>query len=428
MKTNSNPVSDTTPRDLAEEGRKVRDFIASNRSEALLRLFDFLLQQSIEGRRPKETEIADEVFPGGLAATGGQGSQARVGIYRLRKKLDLYYADKPGPRLVIPQGEYGFVIRSQDVANVDEGRPAGPGSRRSRFSPVIWAAASALILANATAAWFQLKGAGAFHEPLPRPALWQFSETGKSQTVIAAGDYFMFISKQNDGGGEQVVQDLSIDSADDFYEYVTKTPGARENLRNEDLHAVSSDILGAIGRLWSDLKDYRPLTVASSALDPDIMKSSNIVYVGPLDAMTPLLSSPLFLASQFSCAATCYELIDKPSGRRFLSDSPYLLADRIIPRRDYGYIASFPGPSGNQILIVSGTGDAGVTQMAGIVADAKRLEELRQKVGGPLNSFEALYQVRTMFNQTYGSSLLLARSINADRIWEPAMKSGTMPQ
>jgi hypothetical protein len=154
-----------------------------------------------------------------------------------------------------------------------------------------------------------------------------------------------------------------------------------------------------------------------------MMKSSNIVYVGALDALTPLLSNPLFQTSQFKCGATCYELIDRPSGKRFQSDSPYLLGERIIPRRDYGYIASYPGPSGNQILIVSGTGDAGVTQMISVVTDAKRLEELRKRIGRNSKSFEALYQVRTMFNQGYGSSLLVARPLNADRIWDKAQRS-----
>jgi hypothetical protein len=154
-----------------------------------------------------------------------------------------------------------------------------------------------------------------------------------------------------------------------------------------------------------------------------MMKSSSIIYLGALNAISSLLSNPLFEASKFRCGETCYELIDTPSGRRFLSDSPFLLGDKIVPRRDYGYIASYPGPSGNQILILSGTGDAGATQMVNVVMDAEMVEELRRRVGGNLRSFEALYQVRTMFNRSYGSKLLIARPINSERIWDKTRRS-----
>ena len=412
----SNSASDANAETLAGEGRKVRAFIASNRSDALLRLFDFLLQQSIEGRRPKETEIAEEIFRDGVAGSGGQGSRARVGIHRLRKKLDLYYADKPGARLVIPQGGYGFVIKLPEAPRNAE-MPAENASKRMRFGTAIWLGASTLLLMNAILAWLHFGDAGGLPAPA-RSLLWQSMDGGKNPTVIALGDYFLFVSKQNDNGSEEVTQDLSIDSADKFYEYVTSTPGVRGKVRNEDLHAVSSDIVGSISDLWRYLKADRPVAVASSALDPDMMESSNIVYVGALDALSPLLSNPLFQASRFSCGTTCYELVDKPSGRRFLSDSPYLLDDGVIPRRDYGYIASYPGPSGNRILIVSGTGDAGVRQMVRIVTDPKRLEEVCKQIGGKFESFEALYHVRTMFNRTYSSSLVIARPINTERMWD----------
>lgn len=422
MNSISNSTSDATASALADEGRKVRSFIASNRSDTLLRLFDFLLQQSIEKRRPKEMEIAEEIFWEGAAGSGSQGSRVRVSIHRLRKKLDLYYADKPGARLAIPQGEYGFIIKSPDAPGADEEIPAGTISKRTRFNRAMWVAASVLLLANVTLAWFHFGDALGLGRAAPRSGLWHSFGGGQNPTIVAIGDYFMFVKKQNGDRPEEIIQDFSIDSVDAFYEYVTNTAGAQDSISNEDLYAVSSDILGSISHLWSYLKDYRLLAVASSTLNPDMMKSSNIVYVGALDALTPLLGNPLFQASQFSCGATCYELIDKPSGRRFLSDSPFLLGDRIIPRRDYGYIASYPGPSGNQILIVSGTGDAGVTQMVGIVTDPKRLEELRKRIGGNFESFEALYQVRTMFTQSYSSSLVMARPINASRIWDKAQR------
>lgn len=115
MTIEDSSVSEVMARALAEEGRRVRSFIASNRSDTLLRLFDFLLQQSIGGRRPREAEIAEEVFQEGSSEPGHQGSRVRVGVYRLRKKLDLFYVDKPGARLTIRQGEYGLVLETPSI-------------------------------------------------------------------------------------------------------------------------------------------------------------------------------------------------------------------------------------------------------------------------------------------------------------------------
>lgn len=403
---------------LVDEGRKVRDFIKSSRSDTLLRLFDFLLQQSIEGRQPREAEIATEVFQEGPGLSATQGSRVRVGVHRLRKKLDLYYADKRGARLVIPQGKYGLTLKSSEAASDEVAISAGRAPRRAQMSVATILVVSALLVTNVALGWFRLSHFVGSRGPAPPSQLWRAFGLGSRPTSIAIGDYFMFISTKNGDHAEELTQDLAIDTSDAFYDYVASTAGVRGSVRDENLHTVSSDLLGPLSTLWSYLRDFKPVPVSSSELDPGLMRSSNIVYVGALDALTPLLANPLFQASQFRCAATCYELIDKSSDHHFRSDSPYLLGDGIIPRRDYGYIASFPGPSGNQILIVSGTGDAGVTQMVSVVTDPKKVDQLRKTAGGDFKSFEALYQVRTMFYQSYRSTLLVARPINTDGIWD----------
>jgi hypothetical protein len=420
MTINDSTASDAAGHALAEEGRRVRGFIASNRSETLLRLFDFLLQQSLEGRRPKETEIAEEVFQEGSSEPGHQGSRVRVGVYRLRKKLDLFYADRPGTRLVIPQGEYGFLLETSEITEEQGGKFTAGKVVSFRLGSASWIAL-AIILLNILLLVLYLNKVNLRNYIIPTGFLNAF-ENKNGPAVVVMGDYFMFMEKiKNDDIGK-IVQDLSLDSADTFYEYVTKNPELRDGLVNEDLYAVSSDILGSLSHLSSYIGTGQMQPITTSDLNPDIMKSSKIIYLGALDAISPLLSTPLFQASKFRCAETCYEIIDTPSGRRFLSDSPYLLGDRIVPRRDYGYIASYPGPSGNQILILSGTGDAGAAQMVNVVTDKKMMEQLRRRIGRNFRSFEALYQVRTMFNRSYGSEILIARPINSERIWDKARR------
>jgi len=98
-----------------------------------------------------------------------------------------------------------------------------------------------------------------------------------------------------------------------------------------------------------------------------------------------------------------------------------------IPRRDYGYIASLPGPSGNHILIISGTGDAGTVQMAGLAASRSDLEQLGKRLGEKAGAFEALYQVRAMYSQNYGSKLLIMRAIKPRSEWDKSSASQVFP-
>ena len=86
------------------------------------------------------------------------------------------------------------------------------------------------------------------------------------------------------------------------------------------------------------------------------------------------------------------------------------------PQSDFGYIASLPGPAGNRVLVIAGTRDAAVAQMAEMVSDPAQVAALSRRVsrGG---YFEALFQVRSIGNTNLSGSLLIARPLRATNIW-----------
>ena len=72
-------------------------------------LLEFLVACSIEGRTPKELEIAMEVFGKGADFDPSQDSMVRVYAHNLRQKLDQYYATDgraDAGRLSLARGEY----------------------------------------------------------------------------------------------------------------------------------------------------------------------------------------------------------------------------------------------------------------------------------------------------------------------------------
>ena len=93
----------------------------------------------------------------------------------------------------------------------------------------------------------------------------------------------------------------------------------------------------------------------------------------------------MFARSRFEIGGTYDELVDRKTGKTYVSGAGTAQGDR--PNRDYGYLAAFEGPGGNRFLIIAGARDIGVMQTAEIATDRKALKALR---AAPL---ETLYEV-----------------------------------
>jgi hypothetical protein len=119
-------------------------------------------------------------------------------------------------------------------------------------------------------------------------------------------------------------------------------------------------------------------------------------------------------------------MIDRASGKKYQSDGVVLTEER-IPRRDYGYIARLPGPSGNNIVVVAGTRDAGLLEMAELVRNPEKLDAARLPAAGTLHGMEALYRVRAMGSLNLGSSLILKRKLRSQEIWDKSLFAPAQP-
>lgn len=414
---------------LAEEGARVRHALVSKRSDTLLRLFDFLLERSVAGQRPKEHEIAQAVF--GDASVMSDGATVRVCVHRLRRKLDDYYADRPGPRLVIARGEYRLSLSSDGPAAKSDGAaPTLPAWRGGRIRTRIAAAAVILgaLVSAAVVTRFGSASAPA-HEPIG--FLWApIGGSGRSAT-LAIGDYYLVTETRADGQPARLLRDPWIRSREDFDVYRMRHPETTERAGERDLRYVSSSSAIALRDVMLGMAAARqgagkPGLALASALTTANLKSDDIVYIGVFEGLSPLLRHPLFQASGFKIGASYDELIDKASGQRFVSDGA-MLADGRIARRDYGYIARLPGPSGNHILFVSGMRDPAVLQMAELVRNVGRLAALHKRLNGHDQAFEALFRVRTLGSTNLGSQLVIARPLDVTGIWDRAQPSQRFP-
>lgn len=416
-------MNDDTSDLLREQVDRVRKAGVLGRSSLMHNLFEYLARCAGTGETPREIDIAVEVFGRGEGFDVSQDASVRVYIHRLRQKLDDYYADEGSQesrRLVIPKGDYRLALEEQEGATQTpaeaEAAPAGPAPRRR-----IWlAAAAALLLVNA----------GIWAALWPRPADDDLVQTRQSAfwspilndqrlIVVAVGDYYIFGELGDDLNVQRLVREFSVNSREDLYEFQMMYPDKAGHYVDMGLRYLPTSAAHALARVIPVLSpsaavERRVRVVLSSQLTPSMIKSADIVYVGYLSALGPLLE-PVFAGSRFSVGDSYDEIIDDKTGTRYLSEiNRYEQEGRTT--RDYGLISTFKGPTGNHIVILAGTRDVAIRQMAEEVTDSAALGGLAPD--GAEGAFEALFEVEAMEQYNMGAKLIAASPIDQATIWD----------
>jgi len=164
----------------------------------------------------------------------------------------------------------------------------------------------------------------------------------------------------------------------------------------------------------------RVRVVLMSALDPSDIKSANIVYVGLMSGLGTL-QKLVFAGSRFRLGDSYDELIDSKTDHHYVSGANQYAgepkgAGTQFGYHDYGFFSTFAGLGGNQILVIAGTQDEGLREMAEVVTDSARLKELDAHAGGKRN-FEALYEVLGMNSLDLNGKLIVASPLDPNGIW-----------
>jgi len=410
---------------IAEQASQFRAaLVDESRSATLVHLFDYLLERSGDPRAPKEIEVAMAVFGKSSEFDTSQDSTVRVHVHRLRQRLENFNAGKQGALLHIPKGEYRLLL-SDEPEGVNEDATVLEQPRSRSGQKRLWIAV-AICFAATAALWatlFLASGrAGPANSPLGQTSFWKPVATHKRLPLIAAGDFYMVVESGPDGKIERLSMRPTIRSGRDLDNYLRMHPEQYSKLRDRDIHRVPAEIakgaasilpLIASVRTDQSMADIVPV----SQISQETIDSNTIIYIEHFSELG-MLRSPVLGHSRFAPGPDPNSVRDMPSGKTFrarsAADDP--LNENIPPKDpygyDYGYIASYPGPSGNQILIISGIEDAALSQMIRLVSDTRQLDLLSRQTGGA-KAFEALYQVRTAGGLIFDTNLVIARALEA---------------
>lgn len=416
------------PAALAEMAR-VRESGVLGQSGRLLELFEFLAQRSAAGQPPKEAEIALAVFGKAGPDSMRDDPVARVYIHRLRKRLDDFYLRHGMPngvRLDIPKGDYRIACVGPE--NAEPG--AGPEVQTERETETVaagktprrkmgWALAAAfaaIAIGANVAAW-------AVFANRPAPAATQLAETGmwaeiaKSNRplLIVVGDYYLFGEYEDRTKLKRLIRDFAINSKEDLASSQWSNPKDFDKYSDVALQYLPASAAFALADLAPLIQEGRKVQVTlSSNLPLDRLKTDDIIYVGLLSGLGAL-RDPVFSNSRFAVGKSYDQIVDLKTHRTYNSEA-FLAAPRDEMYRDYGFFSSFQGPSGNRIVILSGSRDTAVMGVAEAVTQIERLQRVEKKTP-KAGDFEALFEVKGQKHMNLEASVLAAYPLDGQSIW-----------
>ena len=416
------PVATAPPAPILAHAERIRASGVLGRSGHIRRLFDFLVACALQGRVPKEIEVAIDGFGKDSAFDASQDALVRVYVHKLRRKLDEYYAATgvgADGRLAIPRGEYRLVVAAQQTEPVP-GRP-GPSGREWAGLVLIGLLATATLVLGWKLLQARAPGASAEVVAAQRSALWGPLLDDDLPVQIVLGDYYIF--GERDPGASQpsrLVRDFDINSRQDLEQRIRDRPALAGRYEDLNYGYLPTSSAYALRDLLSVLlaAGKRVRVTLASEFSPAAFKSSHVVYVGYFSALG-MLQDVVFAGSRFSVGATFDELIDTVNGTRYVSEAGERLQDS-ERYRDYAYVSTFTGPSGLRHVILAGTRDTAVRQAAEMMVDPRRIAELAGRAGAK-QDFEALYEVYGVNRTNIEARLLVAGPLDTNAIWsDPA--------
>jgi hypothetical protein len=427
------------PEILREQAASVVRSGALGRSRSYARLLEFLVECARSGRTPKELEIAMEVFGRGADFDPSQDSMVRVYAHNLRQKLEHYYATagrNEARQLVLARGEYRIsVAESDEPADLADATPtavpavlplplAVPEQSRApaprwRFAAV---GAGLLVLGVALGAAIVIESepAAPAAASVAKSPIWADMLDDDLPILVVVGDYYIYGELDEHGDVTRLVRDFNVGSSAELDELMKNDTTLMSRYMDLDLTYLPTGsafaLLDLLRVLYTTNKSVR--VVSMSEMNEADLKSSHVIYVGYISALDKL-EDFVFASSTLSIGYTYDELRNTDTGETYTSEAGFPEANHNY--RDYAFISTFPGPGGNQLMIVSGTRDAGLMQAAHALADPMFVASMeQQRPGSGKNeppSFEMLYEVTGYGRTNLDAMLVHTAALNYQQIW-----------
>lgn len=402
---------------IREEAERVKASGVLGRSSNLVALFDYLVDRSVDGQAIKETEIAYQVYGKPAGYDVGNDALVRVHVHRLRTKLAQYYAATPPGEhgaLTIPKGEYRIRLAPLPAAPAAAASPPENPAARSRgiSAGLPWRATAivAMVLLGLALGWIVLSPSRTAPSPLQQSALWRPYALSSRTTVIVLGDEFAYGERDAAGNVTGYHRNPKVNSPEEWAEYRMLNPQAARQMDGSHMQYLPTGVAGAVLAIQPVLFN-RPVQggrlriLNASQLLPDMLRGTNIVYVGYIGDLG-MLGIPLSASTRIAG--------DWQANRLSAGTGP-----NGAPR-DLGYIATFSATGDNRITIVAGTSDAGLLQAAETITSTEALKHLENRANGA-RDYEALITVSSIGQLNMAARVRKVLPLDTAAMWRAGL-------
>lgn len=391
------------------------------RSGQLSRLFDYLVECSVQGKSPKEIDIAVEALGRGAEFDVTQDAVVRVYVHKLRRRLEEFYGgpgSEESERIVIARGEYRLSLEPNEAA-IAKPLVAAPAEHPTSIKKWLIGALAVSLVLNAVLlglARLRQQPLDAAMARVRANSIWAPILGDDLPIVIVVGDYYIFGETDESMNVKRMIREFEINSHRELEQYTQDHPEVADRYMDLGLTYLPTSVAPALRELMPVLASAgkRVRVVLASEMTPDLLTRADIIYVGYLSGMG-MLRRLIFAGSQFAIGDTYDELIDRKSGHHYVSQSSSLW--RGDPSyRDYGYFSTFAGSNGNRVVVVAGTRDVALANTAEAVTHPESMQRLAAQSTSH-RDFEALYEVYGMEGTNVDSKLLTTAPLNTAAIW-----------
>lgn len=368
----------------------------------LLQLFEFLMDHR-EGLAPTEQVLANAVF-GRQDAALSDDSSVRVYMYRLRKKLDEFYAAEGryfSHRIRIPKGAYSLTFE------VCEDKTTRKEARALRLALLPWGLCLLLVLFIL----FQVSITEQKAETaIPQNQLWQSLRNSTQPIVVLLGDYYLIGQVTDTATGEHLtryVRDFRVNSASDLSLWKSRKALDFADMKAIDITYLPVSVGVALGNLLDDINSLgRPVKVLNvSEASADIIKGNDIIYIGLISGMG-FLGSIVFDSSTLVPGMGYDELVNTINNQRYRTSEPYGRVEDYV-YKDYGYVNLLRTNDG-LVFTIAGLRDTGLKAVSEVLSETTLPANIQAEFNKPQS--ELLFAVPGLQNSPIESPKLIPLS------------------
>ena len=341
-------------------------------SQRYRELLQYLVEESIAGRSPKETTIGIQLFGKDASFNSKEDATVRVYINNLRKKLDHYYltSEKPhAQKLSIPVGHYKVEFISS-AEKVDH-----PSTKKGTMTYALIALG---FIASFALGYFTSRSPHV--DPRvgapPNPIWNDFIKPNGRPTLIVVGDHYFLRERGKTGTYSRIT---SINSPEDYRQAIATDPEFAKRYEPSDFTYLRPGALYGLTQILSVIRNSPngySIKLASQFTIGDF-NSNNVIFLGPLKTLFSFQKFVHIFKLEYSVAPPFIRV----QGEKGDSIHEFSIGDQRggTYEKDVAVVAKAAGPEGSTILMLLGFAETGTIEAANAACNSQLINAISMK-------------------------------------------------